>query len=65
MARTYKDNPNKFGKRSKGFRNDRGDNRGRRWGIEDDDVSFPFSAPRRTTLRIDQLYGESRENVSR
>jgi hypothetical protein len=56
MARTYKDNPNKFGKRSKGRRNDRGDNRGRRWN-EDDGNAFSFSAPRRTSKRIDLLTG--------
>ncbi len=62
MARTYKDNPNKFGKRSKGSRNDRGDNRGRRW-FDDDSQSFTFSAPRRTSKRIDRLTdGASRES---
>jgi len=59
MARTYKDNQKFRGR--KGKRNERGENRGRRWA--DDENTPEYGRTRRHVARRQQFDGQSGENL--
>jgi hypothetical protein len=46
MARTFKDDPSNRSRSKNGKRRDRGDNRGRRWGNDDDRATRNFGEPK-------------------